>query len=67
MSAMAGALERELEKVEHYRLGAGLALPQPADIARSVTLMRAAVVAGMVVSGLLFAILPSHHKTTVRG
>jgi adenosylcobinamide-phosphate synthase len=52
MSAMAGALEVELEKVGHYRLGAELALPGVEDIARSVALMRGAVVVGMVVSGV---------------
>jgi adenosylcobinamide-phosphate synthase len=51
MSAMAGALEVELEKVGHYQLGAGLALPEADDIPRAVTLMRGAVVVGMVVGG----------------
>jgi adenosylcobinamide-phosphate synthase len=54
MSAMAGALEVELEKVGHYRLGAGLALPGVEDIAQAVALMRGAVVVGMVVSRVLF-------------
>jgi adenosylcobinamide-phosphate synthase len=52
MSAMAGALEVELEKVGYYRLGAGLALPRVEDIARAVALMRGAVVVGMVVSAV---------------
>lgn len=38
MSAMAGALERELAKAEHYRLGAGSALPGVADIPRALRL-----------------------------
>ena len=42
MSAMAGALGVELEKVGHYRLGAGQRLPTSADIRRSVRLMRVA-------------------------
>lgn len=53
MSAMAGALEVELEKVGHYRLGAGLALPEAGDIQRSVALMRGAVVVGMALGGVL--------------
>lgn len=53
MSAMAGALAVELEKVGHYQLGAGLALPQVADIPRAVALMRRAVVVGMAWVGVL--------------
>ena len=60
MSAMAGALGVELEKVGHYQLGAGLPLPTAHDIPRAVTLMRAAVVLGMGLSGLLFLI---RHKS----
>lgn len=60
MSAMAGALGVELEKQDHYRLGAGLALPTPQDIPRAVTLMRAAVVVGMGMSGLLLLL---RHKS----
>jgi len=37
MAAMAGALGRRLEKVDHYTLGDGPA-PQPADIARALRL-----------------------------
>lgn len=51
MSAMAGALEVELEKVGHYQLGAGLPLPKAADIPRSINLMRGAVIAGMALYG----------------
>jgi adenosylcobinamide-phosphate synthase len=40
MSAMAGALGLELEKVGHYRLGAGQRPPGPRDIARAVRLIR---------------------------
>lgn len=35
MSAMAGVLGVELEKVGHYALGKGLRLPAPADLARA--------------------------------
>jgi adenosylcobinamide-phosphate synthase len=42
MSAMAGALEVELEKVGHYKLGAGQRLPAPEDVGRAVRLMRIA-------------------------
>ena len=51
MSAMAGALGVELEKVGHYRLGAGLAQPNADDIPRAVTLMHLAVVLGMTLFG----------------
>jgi adenosylcobinamide-phosphate synthase len=53
MSAMAGALEVELEKIGHYQLGIGLALPSAADIPRAVTLMRTAVAIGMALGGVL--------------
>jgi adenosylcobinamide-phosphate synthase len=53
MSAMAGALGVELEKMGHYQLGAGLPLPRAADILRAVTLMRAAVVTGMALSAVI--------------
>ena len=39
MSAMAGALGVELEKVGHYNLGKGLRLPIPADLARARRLL----------------------------
>jgi adenosylcobinamide-phosphate synthase len=39
MSAMAGALQVELEKVGYYRLGAGQALPVAPDITRAVAMM----------------------------
>jgi adenosylcobinamide-phosphate synthase len=39
MSAMAGALGVELEKVGHYRLGAGGRSPAPGDIRRAVRLL----------------------------
>jgi len=35
MSAMAGALSVQLEKIGHYRLGAGLNLPQTTDLRRA--------------------------------
>ena len=53
MSAMAGALGVELEKVGHYQLGTGLPLPDAADIPRSVALMRGAVVVGLALCGAL--------------
>jgi adenosylcobinamide-phosphate synthase len=40
MSAMAGALGVEMEKVACYRLGEGQRLPIPEDISRAVRLMR---------------------------
>ncbi|MEX1021410.1 MAG: adenosylcobinamide-phosphate synthase CbiB [Litorilinea sp.] len=47
MSAAAGALGVELEKIDHYRLGAGGRAPAPADIRRALRLMY--MVAGLVV------------------
>lgn len=44
MSAAAGALGVELEKVGHYQLGAGERSPRPGDIQRAVKLMRVAAV-----------------------
>jgi adenosylcobinamide-phosphate synthase len=54
MSAMAGALQVELEKVGHYRLGAGQPLPGAGHIARAtrllygVTALAVVVLAGVV-------------------
>jgi adenosylcobinamide-phosphate synthase len=54
MSAMAGALQVELEKVGHYRLGAGQSLPGANHIARAthllygVTVLAVAALTGMV-------------------
>ncbi|PWH19089.1 MAG: cobalamin biosynthesis protein CobD [Anaerolineae bacterium] len=60
MSAMAGALGVELEKVGQYRLGQGLPAPRPGDIRRAVHLMQTAVLLGM---GLLSLItLLFHHS-----
>ncbi len=53
MSAMAGALGVELEKVGHYRLGKGLPAPQGKDIRRAVRLMQTAVVLGAAALSLL--------------
>jgi adenosylcobinamide-phosphate synthase len=53
MSAMAGALNVELEKVGHYRLGAGGRAPVPIDIRRAARLIR---LVPMLIIGLL--ILP---------
>jgi adenosylcobinamide-phosphate synthase len=43
MSAMAGALDVELEKVDYYVLGKGLRAPAPADLARARRLLYFAV------------------------
>jgi adenosylcobinamide-phosphate synthase len=59
MSAMAGALGVELEKVGHYRLGAGGRAPSVADIGRAVRLVRLA--AGLMLG--LLALLPSPDKS----
>jgi adenosylcobinamide-phosphate synthase len=50
MSAMAGALGVELEKVGHYRLGAAQRPPTPRDIGQAVRLMR---IATALAAGLL--------------
>lgn len=55
MSAMAGALDVELEKVDHYRLGAGGRSPTPGDIQRAVRLM---CMVPILIVGLL-VLLPS--------
>jgi adenosylcobinamide-phosphate synthase len=44
MSAMAGALEVELEKVDHYRLGVGNLFPVAMDIARSLRIVHGTTV-----------------------
>jgi adenosylcobinamide-phosphate synthase len=46
MSAMAGALGVELEKADHYNLGAGGRSPESSDVSRAVRVMRAAVALG---------------------
>jgi adenosylcobinamide-phosphate synthase len=53
MSAMAGALSIELEKIGHYRLGAGLNPPQTADLrrARKIYAITAAL-AGLIFAGI---------------
>ncbi len=53
MSAVAGALGVELEKVDHYRLGETLPMPQPRDIGRAVRLVNG--VAGLAVGGTVLA------------
>ncbi len=55
MSAGAGALGVELEKVALYKLGAGQPAPKAQDIGRSVRLMRAtAFIAAIVFGGFLW-------------
>jgi len=51
MAVAAGALGIELEKIDHYRLGAGLRLPVTSDIARVVRLAR--VVVGVMLLSLV--------------
>ena len=60
MSAMAGALNVELEKVGHYKLGAGLRPAVPADVGRSVRLVGLATGLGV---GLLVAGLSLTHRS----
>ncbi|MCY3990276.1 MAG: adenosylcobinamide-phosphate synthase CbiB [Caldilineaceae bacterium] len=56
MSAAAGALEVELEKVGHYRLGEGLRRPEAGDIRRAGRLLSVSVFLGIAV-GTAAAIL----------
>jgi adenosylcobinamide-phosphate synthase len=49
MSAMAGALQVELEKVGHYRLGAGQPLPGAGHIARATRLLYGTTALGVFV------------------
>jgi len=59
MSAMAGALMVELEKVDHYILGAGGEEPQAGDIRKSRRLMYLAV--GILVTLITFLPTRTHH------
>ena len=58
MAAMAGALGVKLEKVGHYVLGVGLRAPLPADIARSIRIMKWVAAFSLLV---IFALLYIHH------
>ncbi len=55
MSMMAGLLGVELEKVAHYRLGAGLRRPTPRDVARAIRVMKIAAWLAVLVCGGLIA------------
>lgn len=57
MAAAAGALGVELEKLSHYRLGAGGELPAAADIGRAVRLLYAVAGLALLVA-VAVAILP---------
>jgi adenosylcobinamide-phosphate synthase len=52
MSAIAGALDITLAKIDHYRLNSGAPAPQPADIARAerVVALALALAAGLAVA-----------------
>ncbi|MCX8062493.1 MAG: adenosylcobinamide-phosphate synthase CbiB [Anaerolineales bacterium] len=64
MSAMAGALGVELEKVGHYRLGHGLPPPKAEDIRRAVRLMQTSVLLGAgMLSVVSFLFLRGHRRT----
>ncbi len=58
MSSMAGALEIEIEKFGHYRLGAGHRHAEPGDIPRAVRLLYATTT--ITVIGLFFLITFLH-------
>lgn len=56
MAAMAGALGVRLEKAGHYVLGAGLRAPMPADITRSIRIMKWVAAFGLMLAFVLLAI-----------
>ena len=58
MAAMAGALGVRLEKVGHYVLGLGLRSPTPADITRSISVMKWVAAFAVLMT---FALLAVHH------
>ncbi len=58
MSAMAGALEVELEKVSQYKLGEGGRLPNSNDIGKARTLLALATS----LAALVFIIMPAKRK-----
>ena len=58
MAAMAGALGVRLEKAGHYVLGVGLRPPAPADITRSIRIMKWVAVCGVLLAFILISI---HH------
>jgi adenosylcobinamide-phosphate synthase len=62
MSAMAGALGVELEKVGHYRLGRGLRSPIAEDIPRAVALMQGAVLLGGAIIAIASELRPLPKK-----
>jgi adenosylcobinamide-phosphate synthase len=55
MAAMAGALGVELEKIGHYRLGAGARLPTARDIARAVRVLALAAGTATLFAGVFLA------------
>ena len=58
MAAMAGSLGVKLEKVGHYVLGLGLRSPTPADITRSISVMKWVAAFAVLMT---FALLAVHH------
>jgi adenosylcobinamide-phosphate synthase len=57
MSAMAGALSVELEKIGHYRLGAGLNAPQSTDLRRARRIYAVTAVLAAFILGVLAFLL----------
>lgn len=67
MSAMAGALGIELEKIDYYCLGAGLSVPRPGDIQRAVQLLYGATALSLggwygIRALALYAARSRHHR-----
>ncbi len=67
MSAAAGALEVELEKVGHYRLGEGLRRPGASDIWRASRLMSVSVFLGISVAVAAALLLPERSSAGMQG
>jgi adenosylcobinamide-phosphate synthase len=60
MSAMAGALNVELEKIDHYKLGKGLHKPIPTDLTRARAILFISVVLVTLTLALLSSFIPPH-------
>jgi len=58
MAAMAGALGVKLEKAGHYVLGVGLRPPNPADITKSIRIMKWVAAVSVLIT---FAFISIHH------
>jgi adenosylcobinamide-phosphate synthase len=60
MSAMAGALNVELEKIDHYKLGKGLHKPIPTDLARARYLLFTSILLSALALALFSSFILPH-------